>query len=143
MEHSAFEGALGGVSFADGSASELTSFLTSKLSDSREGVLGRRGAALMIGAAMSSLAYMRDSGEILLNENLIRSFFSFDMLVCLERRRDFPVDVRRQVCAYLSSLPGGLGSSPLGSPSAAALAKHGLFEKQVAKVLASEGGIHG
>lgn len=98
------------------------------------GDMWRSRAISLLICVVKALIYMRDQKELVLDAEAIREYLIFDNLVKLYKvRRDFPDSIRRDLRAYLTSLPGFQESAPKQSDTV--MEQHGYLQMQFLSAL--------
>lgn len=100
------------------------------LMDSSSGGDMWRGRAIsLLISVLKALIYMRDNKELVLDAETIREYLILDNIIKLYKtRRDFPDSIRRDLRAYLTSLPGFQDSAPKQNDTV--FEQHGYLQMQ-------------
>lgn len=93
------------------------------------GDMWRSRAISLLISVLKALIHMRDNKELVLDAETIREYMILDNILKLYKtRRDFPDSIRRDLRAYLTSLPGFQESAPKQNDTV--LEQHGYLQMQ-------------
>ncbi len=138
--------------FCNGSSSMLSQLVTSLMdssSQSSDGDMWKGRAIVFVEALMKVLVYMRDQGKILLDANIIRSYFELTRLEAIAIDKmfirdnqepvslaDAPELVLEPIMNYLRTLPG-YDQTKKGKQSSTVFEQHGFITMQLTRAFGS------
>jgi len=138
--------------FCNGSSSMLSQLVVSLMdssSQSADGDMWKGRAIVFVEALMKVLVYMRDQGKILLDANIIRSYFELTRLEAIAIYKmfvrdnqepvslaDAPELVLEPIMNYLRTLPG-YDQSKKGKQSSTVFEQHGFITMQLTRAFGS------
>lgn len=138
--------------FCNGSSSMLSQLVVSLMdssSQSADGDMWKGRAIVFVEALMKVLVYMRDQGKILLDANIIRSYFELTRLEAIAIDKmfvrdnqepvslaDAPELVLEPIMNYLRTLPG-YDQSKKGKQSSTVFEQHGFITMQLTRAFGS------
>jgi intracellular multiplication protein IcmO len=92
--------------FATGNSDSLTELIVSLLPDSGGDGMWKGRASVFMGALLKALVYKRNEGEILLDINTIRKYFTLSKITELSSDLKVPEKYRDGLIEYVINLPG-------------------------------------
>lgn len=138
--------------FCNGSSSMLSQLVVSLMdssSQSPDGDMWKGRAIVFVEALMKILVYMRDQGKILLDANIIRSYFELTRLEAIAIDKMFirdnqepvslaeaPEVVLEPIMNYLRTLPG-YDQTKKGKQSSTVFEQHGFITMQLTRAFGS------
>lgn len=132
--------------FSTGSADGLTQMVVSLMDDTGgDGAMWKGRAQAMFTGVMRALTWLRDQGLIDLNVSEIRDHLQLKRIIDLANQDHYeqmPVQIRKSIKSYLSSLPGYKESQGYNQ-SQTTLDQHGYLEMQFTKILGSLADVYG
>ncbi|MHD0644631.1 type IV secretory system conjugative DNA transfer family protein [Pseudomonas aeruginosa] len=122
--------------FAYGPAESLRSLIVSLMRGGDKDDMWKGRASALLGALLSALVYMRDSGEVNLDVGLIRDYMPLDRVLQLTKRTDIPDSALMLLKKYLLDLPGYTEADALnGDLNPKCYEQHGYLQMQLTEVL--------
>jgi intracellular multiplication protein IcmO len=92
--------------FATGNADSLTELIVSLLPDGGGDGMWKGRAAVFMGALLRALVYLRNQGQLLLDIDTVRKYFTMKTIIELSERDDIPLKYLDGLQQYVINLPG-------------------------------------
>lgn len=97
---------------ATGNAESLTELIVSLLPSGSGDGMWKGRASVFMGSLLKTLVFLRDQGQILLDIDVVRKYFTIQKIIDLSQREDIPTKYKDGLVQYVINLPGYIEPTP-------------------------------